>query len=141
MPQLLPDVDEALAFLRQRVSGELRSDSRQIAAGDGFLAWAGRKADGRAHVREALARGAAACLVDAAGAQALELAADRVAALPDLKSQVGVLASRWLGEPSRYLKVLAVTGTNGKTSTACGWPMPCINSRKQSRQRWVDAAS
>lgn len=118
MPQLLPDVDEALAFLRQRVSGELRSDSRQIAAGDGFLAWAGRKADGRAHVREALARGAAACLVDAAGAQALELAADRVAALPDLKSQVGVLASRWLGEPSRHLKVLAVTGTNGKTSTA-----------------------
>jgi len=51
MPHLLPDVDEALAFLRQRVSGELRSDSRQIAAGDGFLAWAGRKADGRAHVR------------------------------------------------------------------------------------------
>jgi len=118
MPQFLPDVDQAIAFLRQRVSGELRSDSRLIAAGDGFLAWAGHKADGRAHVQEALARGAAACLVDAAGAQAPEVATDRIAALPDLKSNVGVLASRWLGEPSRHLKVLAVTGTNGKTSTA-----------------------
>ena len=115
---LLSGMDEALAFLRQRVTGALRTDSRAVAAGDGFLAWAGHKADGRAHVQEALARGAAACVVDAAGAPAAGAGDGRVAALQDLKANAGVLASRWFGEPSQHLKVLAVTGTNGKTSTA-----------------------
>ena len=114
----LSSVDEALAFLRQRVTGQLRIDSRAVQAGDGFIALPGYHADGRAFVQDALARGAAACVVEADGGAAGTASDGRVAALAGLKAHAGALASLWAAEPSRHLKVLAVTGTNGKTSTA-----------------------
>ncbi|WP_084301249.1 bifunctional UDP-N-acetylmuramoyl-L-alanyl-D-glutamate--2,6-diaminopimelate ligase MurE/UDP-N-acetylmuramoyl-tripeptide--D-alanyl-D-alanine ligase MurF [Comamonas badia] len=116
--QRLSSVDEALAFLRQRVGGQLRIDSRAVQPGDGFIALQGYHADGRAFVQDALARGAAACVVEVEGDAAGLVDDDRVAALAGLKAHAGALASLWLGEPSRHLKVLSVTGTNGKTSTA-----------------------
>ncbi|MEB2346987.1 MAG: UDP-N-acetylmuramoyl-L-alanyl-D-glutamate--2,6-diaminopimelate ligase [Comamonadaceae bacterium] len=117
-PRVLAGVPEALAFLRERVGGALRTDSREVAPGDGFLAWPGSTADGRAHVPEALRRGAGACVVEQGGAEAFALGGAAVAAMAGLKAAAGPLASAWFGEPSRALKVLAVTGTNGKTSTA-----------------------
>ena len=51
--------DEAAGWLRGRVTGTLHCDSRQIDAGDGFIAWPGAATDGRKHVPSALARGAA----------------------------------------------------------------------------------
>ena len=39
--------EEAAQWLRQRVRGQLRTDSRQVQAGDGFIAWPGAAADGR----------------------------------------------------------------------------------------------
>ena len=118
MPQFLRDVSEAVAWLGARRHGRLRLDSRLVEPGDVFVAWPGHARDGRSFVLQALGRGASACLVEAEGVEAFGLDDPRVAALAGLKVAAGEIASRLLGEPSRQLQVLAVTGTNGKTSTA-----------------------
>ncbi|MEG0224911.1 MAG: UDP-N-acetylmuramoyl-L-alanyl-D-glutamate--2,6-diaminopimelate ligase, partial [Comamonas sp.] len=72
----------------------------------------------RAHVAQALARGAAACLVEAQGVEAFDFSDERIAAVPGLKAASGEIAALWYDRPSEQLQVLAVTGTNGKTTTA-----------------------
>ena len=64
---------QAVQWLRARVTGALQTDSRQVQPGDGFIAWPGAATDGRAHVQDALARGAAACLVEHEGVDAFVL--------------------------------------------------------------------
>ena len=111
---------EAARWLHQRVTGALRTDSRQVQPGDGFIAWPGAVTDGRQYLDKALAQGATACLMAAEGCepwQGLE-PADRLAALPQLKALTGLVADAYYEQPSQRLGVLAVTGTNGKTSTA-----------------------
>jgi UDP-N-acetylmuramoyl-L-alanyl-D-glutamate--2,6-diaminopimelate ligase len=109
---------EAADWLRARVRGTLHADSRAVRAGDGFLAWPGSRSDARSFVGMALDAGAVACLVDDSGAEAFGFDDARIAALPGLKSAAGAIADAVLGQPSAQLDVLAVTGTNGKTSTA-----------------------
>ncbi|MEP6722597.1 MAG: UDP-N-acetylmuramoyl-L-alanyl-D-glutamate--2,6-diaminopimelate ligase [Variovorax sp.] len=110
--------NEAAHWLRSCVPGQLQADSRRIGAGDGFIAWPGAATDGRAHVAAALAQGAAACLVEQDGVEAFGFDSEAVAAYPGLKSATGPIASAFYGRPSTQLALLAVTGTNGKTSTA-----------------------
>lgn len=115
----LSDLPAALAWLRARAgNGRLRTDSRQVQPGDIFIAWPGAAVDGRAFVAQALQQGAAACLVEQAGAQAFAFGDERIASFAGLKAVTGLLAAQWLGQPAQRLRVLAVTGTNGKTSTA-----------------------
>jgi UDP-N-acetylmuramyl-tripeptide synthetase len=109
--------EQALQWLRQHVTGTLHTDSRAIAPGDGFVAWPGSAVDARRFVPSALQQGAVACLVEQQGSEAWMLPADAVAHYPSLQSQVGTLAAEWFGHPSRTLATIAVTGTNGKTST------------------------
>lgn len=108
----------ALAWLRARGAARLVCDSRQLRAGDAFIAWPGHAFDARQFVGQALAGGAAACLVEAQGVEPFGFRDARVAAVAGLKAATGPLASAWVGEPSGALDVIAVTGTNGKTSTA-----------------------
>ena len=108
---------DALAWLRARVSGgHLQTDSRKVEPGDAFIAWPGGVVDGRAYVAQAVERGAVACLVELEGVEQFELQGLPVAALQSLKAATGEIASQWQGVPSAALDVLAVTGTNGKTS-------------------------
>jgi len=111
---------EAARWLRQRVTGVLRTDSRQVQPGDGFIAWPGAVTDGRHYLDKALAQGAAACLMAAEGSEPWRdlQPTDRLAALPQLKVLTGLVADAYYEQPSQRLDVLAVTGTNGKTSTA-----------------------
>jgi UDP-N-acetylmuramyl-tripeptide synthetase len=111
---------EAARWLHQRVTGVLRTDSRQVEPGDGFIAWPGAVTDGRQFLDKALAQGAAACLMAAEGCEPWRdlQPADRLAALPQLKALTGLVADAYYEQPSQRLGVLAVTGTNGKTSTA-----------------------
>ena len=111
-------VQDAASWLRERVTGTLRSDSRAVQAGDGFLAWPGAATDARLHVPAALAGGVAACLIEQSGAQAFGFDDGRVACYCGLKVASGPIASGYFDDPSSQLAVLAVTGTNGKTSTA-----------------------
>jgi MurE/MurF fusion protein len=113
----------AAQWLRARVSqvnpaGDLRTDSRRIQAGDAFVAWPGYATDGRVFVQAALTAGAGAVLVEAQGAEAFAFADERISAVQGLKANCGAIADAWYGQPSQQLSTLAVTGTNGKTSTA-----------------------
>jgi len=108
---------DALAWLRARVAAgaDLRLDSRELAAGDVFVACPGGLADGRDYIDRALAGGAAAVLCQAPAPASADGDA-RVRAVPDLRALLGELADDWYGHPSAALSVVAITGTNGKTS-------------------------
>jgi UDP-N-acetylmuramyl-tripeptide synthetase len=122
--------EEAGRWLRARVTGTLQSDSRKVAAGDGFIAWPGAASDGRQHVHGALAQGAAACLVERDGVEAFSFPQAEVAAYEQLKSAAGQIAAEFFDTPTAQLAVLAVTGTNGKTSTAW-WLAQALSTASQ----------
>ena len=115
---LLRTPDDAAAFLRSRGVSALHTDSRRVAAGDGFVALPGHAHDGRSFVGAALAAGAAACVVEAQGAAGFAFDDARVGLFDGLKAAAGEIAAAFHGHPSRRLDLLATTGTNGKTSTA-----------------------
>ncbi|WP_244887564.1 Mur ligase family protein, partial [Rickettsiella grylli] len=96
----------------------LCQDSRQIKPGDLFFAYKGLKSDGRYFVKDAIKKGAAAILVEPDENYTIHLKSSStpIIALHHLTSQLGSLAARFYGYPSRYLPVIGITGTNGKTS-------------------------
>ncbi|MDP1937525.1 MAG: UDP-N-acetylmuramoyl-L-alanyl-D-glutamate--2,6-diaminopimelate ligase [Hylemonella sp.] len=122
MAQALATPAEAAVWLAARVhlnaGVALRGDSRAVRPGDGFIAWPGHATDGRRFVPQALAAGAAACLVEAEGAAVFKLDDEGIATLPGLKAAAGAVVDTLCGQPSAVLDVVATTGTNGKTSTA-----------------------
>lgn len=114
----LADADAAARWLRERATGTLRSDSRQVCPGDAFMAWPGAAHDARRFVAGALKAGAGACLVAAEGVEAFGFDDPRIAALPGLKAAAGLVAASFFGTPGTALELIAATGTNGKTSTS-----------------------
>ena len=118
--QALHTPTQAAQWLRNAVTGELHIDSRKIKQGDGFLAWPGLAHDAREYVAQALAQGASACLVEATDANGFSWAQDeqKIGAYTNLKQACGPIANAYYESPSQQLQILAVTGTNGKTSTA-----------------------
>lgn len=136
MMQALHSPAEAAQWLRQRVTATLCADSRRLAPGDGFIAWPGAAVDARQFVTRALEQGASACLVEREGLDAFGLNDARIAHYAGLKAHTGLIAAEFFAQPSAQLAVVAVTGTNGKTSSAWwlaqalsgateGWAIPC----------------
>ena len=115
---MLHTTRQAAEWLKSRVTSSLQIDSRKVQAGDGFIAWPGTANDARAHVPAALQAGASACLVEADGAAAFPLPGEGVEQFSGLQTASGPIAAAYFDHPSKELAVLAVTGTNGKTSTA-----------------------
>jgi UDP-N-acetylmuramoyl-L-alanyl-D-glutamate--2,6-diaminopimelate ligase len=110
----------------------LAIDSREVRAGDAFVALEGTREHGITFAPMALARGAVAVLAErpeeaAASApavlhQEIELKKQEPAGGPTvwvdgLRENLGAIASRFFGGPSEAMTVIGVTGTNGKTST------------------------
>jgi UDP-N-acetylmuramoyl-L-alanyl-D-glutamate--2,6-diaminopimelate ligase len=118
MTVMLRNPDTAAYWLRSHVHGVLHADSRPVGAGDGFIAWPGAATDGRRFVRAAMAQGAAACLVEEEGSAAFDFDDEAIATYRGLRAATGPIAAAYYEHPSERLDVLAVTGTNGKTSTA-----------------------
>ncbi|RTL39575.1 MAG: UDP-N-acetylmuramoyl-L-alanyl-D-glutamate--2,6-diaminopimelate ligase [Burkholderiales bacterium] len=114
----LKSPDAAARWLAEWCTGTLRTDSRQVQPGDAFIAWPGYARDGREYVAAALAAGAATCLVEDADVERFGFVDARVASLPGLKARTGEIAAAFFGKPTETLDVVAVTGTNGKTSSA-----------------------
>jgi UDP-N-acetylmuramyl-tripeptide synthetase len=133
MLQELNSPQAAAQWLRARITGELRTDSRRVCPGDGFLAWPGAAVDARQHVAGALAAGAGACLVEHTGIEEFTFDEARIASYAGLKVASGPIASDWFGKPSEALAVLAVTGTNGKTSSAW-WLAQALSNLEQPGQ-------
>ncbi len=125
-----PVTRAAADWLRARLApgARLTADSRRVRAGDAFFAWPGGAVDGRRYCAAAKAAGAAALLVEADGwaafddpvsrgeGAATDDAAGATLAISNLRERAGPIASAGLDEPSARLTVVAVTGTNGKTS-------------------------
>ncbi len=91
-------------------------DSRQITAGDLFVAIRGTQSDGHAYIGKAIERGAKAILCE-------KLPATLQANVcymqtPDTEAVVGLVATRFFGDPTSKLQLIGVTGTNGKTTIA-----------------------
>ncbi|MBF5002874.1 UDP-N-acetylmuramoyl-L-alanyl-D-glutamate--2,6-diaminopimelate ligase [Diaphorobacter caeni] len=118
---------DAVRWLRERVTGTLQTDSRLVKPGDGFIAWPGAATDGRFHVGNALTNGAVACLVEQEGVDAFGFVGAHMASVRGLKAATGPIAAAWFGMPTTHLDVLAVTGTNGKTSSAW-WLSEALNA-------------
>jgi len=95
----------------------LSADSRSVQAGALFVARKGARVDGLTLAPVAVANGAVAVLAGHGDAPALRAALGvPVIVVSDLAHALGVLADRFYGEPSKTLRVIGVTGTNGKTS-------------------------
>ena len=116
----------AARWLKSWVTGTLRTDSRAVQPGDGFIAWPGHSQDGRGFVASALAAGAGTCLVEEKEVDAFGFDDARIATLKSMKNATGPIAAAFFDEPSHALKVVAATGTNGKTSTAW-WTSQALN--------------
>lgn len=91
-------------------------DSRKIsrARGEIFACFNGEHVDGHSYIKQAIEAGAAAVLCERV-IDGLEVP---VIAAPNVRRYMGVVASVLCGRPSDHLKMFAVTGTNGKTTTA-----------------------
>ncbi|RTL17639.1 MAG: UDP-N-acetylmuramoyl-L-alanyl-D-glutamate--2,6-diaminopimelate ligase [Burkholderiales bacterium] len=114
----LKSPDAAARWLAEWCTGTLRTDSREVQPGDAFIAWPGYARDGREFVAAALAAGASTCLVEDGDVERFGFVDARVASLPGLKARTGEIAAAFFGKPTDMLEVIAVTGTNGKTSSA-----------------------
>jgi UDP-N-acetylmuramyl-tripeptide synthetase len=128
--QQLHSPHQAAQWLRARVTGELHCDSRRIHPGDGFIAWPGAATDGRRHVPSALQQGAVASLVEHDGVEQFGFDQPAIASYQGLKAATGPIAAAYYGQPTAQLQVLAVTGTNGKTSTAWWLALALSNLRQ-----------
>ena len=96
----------------------ISSDSRLLAEGDLFLACQGIASHGVDYLDEALAAGVVAVAFDGSTADLPASIGVPVIAVDDLAGKLGEIANRFYDYPSRKLKVIGITGTNGKTTVA-----------------------
>lgn len=120
MPRTLSDLLHGLPITLEHGSGhtnitEIVEDSRLATPGCLFIARTGTKSNGREFIADAVKAGAVAVLTDNPSN-----APANVAALcsSDVPLAAALLAERYFGDPSRSLRLIGITGTNGKTTTA-----------------------
>src|SRR5271170_5224670 len=92
---------------------DLAYDSRKVGPGTLFFCVPGEKVDGHQFAAEAVGAGASALVV---GRQ-LDLPVAQIL-VEDVRAVMAPLAARFWGDPTAALKVVGITGTNGKTTTA-----------------------
>ena len=107
--------------LPARTLNEMILDSRVAAAGDLFVAIKGHAVDGRRFIPQAIAQGVAAVIADAEGeaedGHVVDMHGVPVIYLAQLSQRLSALAGRFYQQPGEKLKLIGVTGTNGKTTT------------------------
>lgn len=99
-------------------NARLRADSRLLEAGDVFVALRGARVDGLSFAPVAAARRASCMLCEKREDVQQKCAGLAYAEVPDLQTKLGAIASLYYGEPSAGMHGIAITGTNGKTSTS-----------------------
>jgi UDP-N-acetylmuramoyl-L-alanyl-D-glutamate--2,6-diaminopimelate ligase len=122
----IDSIEKMEGDLDQEVGG-LCYDSRTVGPGQIFFATPGEKADGHGFIAEAVRRGAAAVVFSREGHWPRAAASVRV---KDVRRTMGLWAAHFHGRPSGKLRLVGVTGTNGKTTVtylvesvlgAAGW--------------------
>lgn len=100
----------------------LHFDSRQIGAGDLFVAQVGTAVDGHTFIESCVAKGCAAVVLSNKAYMPKEPSDKELSTtyilVENTDHALGMLASQWFGNPSHELTLVGVTGTNGKTTIA-----------------------
>lgn len=90
----------------------LSTDSKDIEKGGLFFCLTGGKTDGHTYAKEAVEKGAIAIVTE----RKLDLEVPQIL-VPDSRSALSLLSAAFYGNPSQNMKIVGVTGTNGKTTT------------------------
>ena len=116
---------EVIGSTDKEIKG-LHFDSRKVGEGDMFVAQVGTAVDGHTFIDGCVAKGASAIILSKREYMA-DVQKDNVQCtkgdatyilVENTDKALGLLASRWFGEPSKKLTLVGVTGTNGKTTIA-----------------------
>jgi UDP-N-acetylmuramoyl-L-alanyl-D-glutamate--2,6-diaminopimelate ligase len=110
----LQEIEEVDGDVELEVTG-LAYDSRQVGAGHVFFAIRGERADGHDFLQQAADKGAAALVVTRPVPRPEGTALIRVG---DVRRVMGLWSARFFSDPSRRLKLVGITGTNGKTTSS-----------------------
>jgi UDP-N-acetylmuramoyl-L-alanyl-D-glutamate--2,6-diaminopimelate ligase len=115
----------------------MTADTRALKAGDVMLAYpvgnSRQLTDNRSYIAKALSLGAALVLYEPSGlTEELKTVCkdSRCVAVSDLAEQAGKIAANWYGHPSQSMRVIGITGTNGKT-TVSQWLSQALHSADQ----------
>ena len=92
--------------------GTVTDDTRNVKKGDIYVAITGRNFDGHSACAEMLEKGASAVVVER------DMGLKQQIIVKNTREYFSILASRYYGSPAKRLKLIAATGTNGKTTTA-----------------------
>lgn len=113
--QLLPQAQSSINIR------ELKLDSRKVGKEDLFFAFKGSQQDGRDYIEQALQQGALAIVYDPEDYQLAETVANQYPcvefiAIKHLQNHISDIAARFYQIPAESLRLVGVTGTNGKTT-------------------------
>lgn len=110
---------EVIGDVNKEIHG-LHFDSRKIEQGDLFVAQVGTAVDGHTFIDGCVAKGVAAIVLSNKDYLPVSGTSSPVTYIlvDNTDRALGLLASRWFGEPSKQLTLVGVTGTNGKTTIA-----------------------
>lgn len=103
---------------KDKAISTLTADSRQAGEGSMFVAVRGVTVDGHSFIPTLKGKGVAAIVCEELPAEADRETGVTYIRVENTSIALGELASRWYGEPSKKLRLVGVTGTNGKTTTA-----------------------
>ena len=95
--------------------GQVHFDSRKVSPGDAFVAVGGTHVDGHQFIPQALEKGASVIIAERKDINPGKAALVRI---DNTESALGIVVSNYYNNPSEMLKIVGVTGTNGKTTIA-----------------------
>lgn len=115
LAELLTMLPASFSIPDVTVSG-IKLDSRQVANGDVFVAIPGYETDGRAYIDSAIDAGAVAIITEAPGLAIEHRRGVVIVGFSGVREHLSHIAGTFFGHPSEKMKLIGVTGTNGKTS-------------------------
>lgn len=105
LKELLPEINSEIT-----VKG-ITCDSREVKEGYAFICINGIDADGHNFAKKAIENGAIAVICER------DLSLENQFIIKDTRKAYAIMSANWFGNPSKKLKLIGITGTNGKTST------------------------
>jgi len=97
---------------------DIQFDSRKVNAGSMFVAQVGTAVDGHEFIDGCVAKGAVAVVLSNEAYIPTTPSPATYVLVENTDKALGLMASKWFGEPSKKMKLVGVTGTNGKTTIA-----------------------
>lgn len=113
-----PTGNGSYSLLQSNVFG-ISTDTRSLKPGELFFALDGRRLHGSMFVKEALAKGAAAAIIHDESVDSDLMESGLVIRVLEVTEALALASANFYGHPEREMTLVGITGTNGKTTTAC----------------------